>query len=104
MVKKEVKKAKKKQLDEKIKKLEDDFKKTDSHNFFKTVREVEGKPKKNLMITKNQKKDKTIKTEEVLKIWKDHFRQHLNAEFPHDENILKSIPNKTPGTENHQKN
>ena len=99
MVKKEVKKAKKKQLDEKIKKLEDDFKKTDSHNFFKTVREVEGKPKKNLMITKNQKKDKTIKTEEVLKIWKDHFRQHLNIEFPHDENILQSIPSTTRGIE-----
>ena len=51
------------------------------------------------MVVKNQKKDKTIKTEEVLKIWKDHFRQHLNIEFPHDENILQSIPSTTPGIE-----
>ena len=48
----------KKQLEEKIKKLEDDFKKKDSHNLFKSVRELEGKPKKSLMVVvKNQKKD-----------------------------------------------
>lgn len=66
MVKREVKKAKenktknkkKKQLEEKIKKLGDDFKKKDSHNLFKSVRELEGKPKKSLMVVvKNQKKD-----------------------------------------------
>ena len=94
-----VKKAKRKQLDEKIIKLEDDFKKNYLHNLFKTVRELEGKPRENLMFVKNQKKDKTTKTEEVLKIWKDNFRQHLNTEFSHDENILQSIPNTTPGTE-----
>ena len=32
MMEKEVKKAKRKQFDEKIKKLEDDFKKNDSHD------------------------------------------------------------------------
>ena len=95
-----MKKAKRKQLDEKIKKkLEDDFKKNDSHNLFKTVRQLEGKPRKSLTVVKNQKKDKTTKAEEVLKIWKDHYRQHLNTEFPHYENILQSIPNTTPGTE-----
>ena len=79
MVKKEVKKAKRKQLDEKIKKLEDDFKNNDSHSLFKTIRELEGKLRKSLIVIKNQKKDRATKTEEVLKIWKDHFRQHLNT-------------------------
>ena len=35
MVKKEKKQTKRKQLDEKIKKLEDDFKENDSHNYSK---------------------------------------------------------------------
>ena len=95
IVKREVKKAKRKQLDEKIMKLEDDLN-NNSHNLFKTVRELEGKPKKSL---KNQKKDKTTKTGEVLKIWKDHFKQHLNTEFPHDENVIQSIPHPIPGTQ-----
>ena len=72
-VKKEVKKAKRKQVDEKIKKLEDDFKKNDSHSLFKSVSELEGKPKKSLMVAKNQKKYKSTKAEEVLKIWKKTF-------------------------------
>ena len=103
MVKKEVKKAKRKQLDEKIRKLEDDFKKNDSHDLFKTVRELEGKPRKSLMVVKNQKKDNTTKTEEVIKTWKDHFRQHLNNEFPHDENILQSITRRTNNNERRSK-
>ena len=96
IVKREAKKAKRKQLDEKIIKLEHDFRNNNSHNLFKTVRELEGKPKKSL---KNQKKDKTTKTGEVLKIWKDHFKQHLNTEFPHDENVIQSIPHPIPGTQ-----
>ena len=70
-MKKEVKKAKRKQLDEKIKKLKNDFNRNDSHNLFKSVHKLEGRPKKNLMLVKNQKKDKSTKTE-VLKIWKKH--------------------------------
>ena len=49
IVKKEVKEAKRIQLDEKIRKLEDDFRKNDSHNLFKSVRELEGKPRKSIM-------------------------------------------------------
>ena len=51
------------------------------------------------MVVKNQKQDKTTKTGEVLKIWKDHFKQHLNTEFPHDENVIQSIPHPIPGTQ-----
>ena len=42
---------------------------------------------------------KRSQTDEVLKIWKDHFEQHLYTEFPHDESILQSIPETKPGTE-----
>ena len=67
-----MKKAKRKQIDEKIKKLKDDFNRNDSYNLFKSVRKLEGRPKKNLMLVKNQKKDKSTKTE-ALKIWEKHF-------------------------------
>ena len=67
-----MKKAKRKQLDEKIKKLKDDFNRNDSYNLFKSVRKLEGRPKKNLMLVKNQKKDKSTKTE-ALKIWEKRF-------------------------------
>ena len=43
------------------------------------------------MVVKNQKKDKSTKTEEVLKIWKEHFEQHLNTEFPLAEHILQAL-------------
>ena len=50
------------------------------------------------MVVKNQKKDMSTKTEEVLKISEVYFKEHiLNTEFPHDKNILQSIPNMTPG-------
>ena len=98
IVKKEVKKAKRIQLDEKMRKLEDDFRKNDSHNFFKLLGELEGKPRKSLTVIKNQNADKRTQTDEVLKIWKENFEQHLNTKFPHDESILQSIPETMPGT------
>ena len=58
IVKKEVKRAKRIQLDEKIRKLEDDFRKNGSYNLFKSVRKVEGKPRKSLMVFMNQNADK----------------------------------------------
>ena len=67
-----MKKVKRKQIDEKIKKLKDDFNRNDSYNLFKSVRKLEGRPKKNLKLVKNQKKDKSTKTE-ALKIWEKHF-------------------------------
>lgn len=45
-----VKKAKRKQPHDKIKKLEDDFKKNEFHNLFTSVRELEGIRKKNLTV------------------------------------------------------
>ena len=73
IVKKEVKKAKRVQLDEIIRKLEDGFRKNDSHSLFKSVRELERTPRKCLMVIKNQNADKRTQTDEVVKIWKKHF-------------------------------
>ena len=73
------------------------FFKKDSHNLLKSVRKLEGKPNKNLMIVKNQKKHRGTEKEKVLKIWKEHLKQHLNTKCRHDENILQSIPITTPG-------
>ena len=99
IVKKEIKKAKRIQLDEKIRKHKDDFRKNDSYNLFKSVRELKGTPRKSLMVINNQNADKRTRTDEVLKIFKEHFEQHLNTEFPHDESILQSILETIPGTE-----
>ena len=65
------KKKKKKKLDEKIKKLRDDFKKTDLHNLFRSVHELEGKPKKRLLVVKNQKKVESAKQNKFLKCGKN---------------------------------
>ena len=51
------------------------------------------------MVIKNQNADKRTQTDEVLKIWKEYFEQHLNTEFPHDESIPQFIPETMPGTE-----
>ena len=54
-VKTAVRKHKKKMLEQKVEQLEDDFHHNRSHNLFKTVREMEGKPKKTLNIVKDKK-------------------------------------------------
>ena len=90
-VKHAVKEAKRKQFDEKIKLLEEQYQKHDSHNLFKTVKELEGKPKKQLSAIKDDKGVKQFKQENVLKLWKEHFEKHLNTSFDHDENALHSL-------------
>ena len=65
---------------------------------FKSVRELEGKPRKSLMVMKKQNTDKRNQTDKVLKIWKEHFEQHLKTEFPYNESILWFIPEIMPGT------
>ena len=65
---------------------------------FKSVRELEGKPRKSLMVMKKQNTDKRNQTDKVLKIWKEHFEQHLKTEFPYNESILQFIPEIMPGT------
>ena len=87
-----MKQTKRRRLERKILKLENDFRKNDSHELFKAVRELEGKPRKSLMAVKNKDGEKTTRTEEVLKIWKNHFYEHLNTEFPRDESAIQNLP------------
>ena len=47
---------------------------------------------------KKQNTDKRNQTDKVLKIWKEHFEQHLKTEFPYNESILRFISEIMPGT------
>ena len=67
IVKKEVKKAKRIKLDEKIQKLGDNFRKNDLHNLFKSVHELEGKPRKVLWLSKTKMQIKGLKHVKFLK-------------------------------------
>ena len=61
LVKRAVKQTKRRRLERKILKLENDFRKNDSHELFKAVRELEGKPRKSLMAVKNKDGEKKHK-------------------------------------------
>ena len=96
LVKKEVRKAKREKLERLLTKLEDDFQKKNSHSLFKTVRELEGKPRKNVSAMKGADGKKTTNPAEVLEIWRKHFESHLNTEFPRDEQALNELGNDLP--------
>ena len=85
-------KHKKQQLEKKVEKMESDYQQNNSHNLFKIVREIEGKPRKTLNAVKDKQGVKHTIQEEVLIIWKEHFENHLNTEFPHDSKALEDIP------------
>ena len=91
-----MRKHKRKMLEQKVEQLEDDFHHNRSHNLFKTVREMEGKPQKPLNIVKDKKGETHTNTAEVLNCWEDHFSQHLNTEFPHDPTAINEIPGVRP--------
>ena len=59
---------------------------------FKAIREIEGKPRKTLLAVKDKHGVKHTIQEEVLIIWKDHFENHLNTEFPHNSKASEDIP------------
>ena len=77
-------------------KLEDDFQKKNSHSLFKTVRELEDKPRKNVPAMKGADGKRTTNPTEVLEIWRKHFKNHLNTEFPRDEQALTTLGNDLP--------
>ena len=87
-----MKKEKINTLEKNIKKLEEDYNANNSHNLFKRVKDLEGKPRKSLMTVKDKDGNKKTNMKDVLRIWKDHFKKHLNTAFPYDENALNSIP------------
>ena len=93
LVKKEVRKAKNLRIENTINQLEDDFQKKNSHSLFKTVRELEGKPKKNIPVLKDANGKKSTNPSEIMEIWKNHFHIHLNTEFHRNDEALDMIDN-----------
>ena len=91
-VKKAVKRIKEENLEKKVLKLEDDFKKNNSRNLFRTVRELEGKPKKALALAKDKKGNLHSQINKVLQCWEEHFKIHLNSTFQHDPAAINDIP------------
>ena len=59
--------------------MEEDFKKNNSNNLFKYMRELRNKLCKHLMVVNNG--DGNLKTDpcEVLKCWETYFKKHLNT-------------------------
>ena len=92
-VKKSINKHKKENLEKKVVQMENDFQRNNSFNLFKTVRELEDKrtATPNLMQDKNGVKH--TDPAQVLKVWEDHFKAHLNKEFPHKDDAINEIPN-----------
>ena len=83
-VKKLIQKQKRENLQNKIMTLEEDFAKNNTHNLFRSVRELEGKKQKSQGVIR-------MKKQEVLTIWQTHFEKHLNTQFPHDEDALSEL-------------
>ena len=44
------------------------------------------------MTVKDKEGNKQTDIEEMLTIWKDHFKKHLNTEFPHKLDALNQMP------------
>ena len=78
-------------MEKRIEQLEVDFKQNNSHNLFKAVKEMEGKPRKVLNAVKDKDGKKHTNARKVLKCWEEHFDSHLNTEFPHEHSALDCI-------------
>ena len=91
-VKSEVKQQKRMAMEERVEQLERDYIQNNSHNLFKTVREMESKPYRRLNIVKDRNGIIQCKQEEAMKCWQNHFATQLNTEFPHNEEALDTIP------------
>lgn len=91
-VKWQVKQWKRKLLETEITEMEEDHAKNDSHQLFKRVKKLAGE-KENIPAAAKDKNG-TLKTApgEVMECWQKYFDNHLNTEFPRDEEVLNSIP------------
>lgn len=91
-VKTKVKACKVENLQKKVFELEADFRNSNSHNLFKTVRDLESKPPKSLTVIKDKQGNLKTQLEEVLSCWEEHFKAHLNKSFPREDNAIETIP------------
>ena len=87
-----VKALKQKTLECKIKQLELPVyhRHNNTNNLFRTVRELEGKPRKPMGAVKDMQGNTNTDKIEVLKCWEEHFSAHLNTAFPHRPNATVS--------------
>ena len=63
-----VRSAKKSDLQKKVAKLEENFRKNDSFNLFKNVKDLEGKQKRSPPVIKDDNGVKHFKSDEILKL------------------------------------
>ena len=75
------------------------FPPNNSYNLFKSVKELEGIPKKNIHTVTDKQGKKLTNINSVLKRWKEHFEEHLNKEFPHHEAAIDEINENNHGDE-----
>ena len=78
-------------LEEKIQEMEENFEQHKSHDLFRAVRELEGKPRKQLNAVKDAQGVIRTEQREVLTRWKEHFEAHLNHTFPRDNDALEDL-------------
>ena len=71
--------------------MEQDFHQNNSYNLFKSVKELEGFPRKTIHTVTDKQGKKLTNINSVLKRWKVHFEEHLNKEFPHHEATIDEI-------------
>ena len=70
-------------LECKIKQLELDHKHNNSHNLFRTVRELEGKPRKPMSVIKDKQGNTHADKKRGTEMLEKHFSAHLNTAFHH---------------------
>ena len=71
--------------------MEEDLRGNNSHNLFRMVRELEAGPRKHVNAVKDKNGNILCKNKEVIERWREHFNEHLNREFPHDEAALDTL-------------
>lgn len=71
--------------------MEHVFHQNNTYNLFETVTELEGIPKNTFhtVIDKQGNKHKNIA--KVCKCWKEHFQEHLNKIFVHQQSAIDEI-------------
>ena len=78
-------------MQKKVAELEENFRKNDSYNLFKSVKDLDGKQKRSPFVIKDDNGIKHFKPAEILKLCEDHFKVHLNTSFPHNEEALNKL-------------
>ena len=63
-----------------------------SHDLFKQVRKLSGERNQLQTAAKNTNGELKTAPTDVMRCWEEHFKKHLNTQFPRDDDILNTIP------------